>query len=93
MKFRENILVYTLVPLIILLIGASYMRFIVTHDYMVAYEGECDPSLNTCFVGCIDNECTSEYYYTKVQKYAPDLYKQCGSDITDCEGKIHAKQF
>lgn len=85
MKFRDNILLFTLTPLIVLFIGASYMRFIVIHDYMVEYEGECDPATNTCFVGCEDEECTTEYYYSKIQKYAPDIFAQCGADITDCE--------
>ncbi len=63
----------------------SYNRFLIKNDYMVGYEGECDPSFESCFVGCEDDECTQEYYYTEVQKYAPDLYKECGKDITDCD--------
>ena len=59
-------------------------RFLIKQDYLVSYEGECDASINNCFVGCEDDECTKEYYYTKVEKYAPDLYRECGSDITDC---------
>ncbi len=85
MKFRDNILLYTLVPLILLSMGASYVRFMVTHDYMVAYEGTCDPSVHSCFVGCTDEECTEEYYYSNVQKYAVDLNAECGDNITDCE--------
>ena len=85
MKFRDNILLFTLTPLIVLFIGASYMRFIVMHDYMVEYESECDPATSVCFIGCEDEECTTEYYYSKIQKYAPDIFAQCGADITDCE--------
>ena len=63
----------------------SYHRFMVRNDYVVSYEGECDPSVSSCFIGCEDDECTTEYYYSKVQKYAPDLYEECGLDITDCD--------
>lgn len=85
MKFSENILLYTLTPLIILFIGASYMRFFIIHDYMVEYEGVCDPATNHCFIGCEDEQCTTEYYYSKIQKYAPNIIEQCGSNITDCD--------
>jgi hypothetical protein len=57
----------------------------VLHDYVVAYEGDCDPYTENCFVGCEDDECTENYYYSLVQKYAADVKAQCGTDITDCE--------
>lgn len=85
MRFRNNFLLYTLIPLVTLFIGASYIRFMVLHDYTVAYEGMCDPITESCFIGCEDEECTVEYYYTQVEKYAPNLNAQCGNDITDCE--------
>lgn len=85
MGFKEHILFYTLLPLLVLTIGASYVRFMVVHDYLVAYEGDCDPVTNSCFVGCEDEECTSEYYYSLVQKHAVTLEAECGVDITDCE--------
>lgn len=85
MHFRENILLYTLIPLIVLASTASYYRFMVIHDYIVSYEGTCDPALESCFVGCEDDECTDEYYYTRVERYAANLINFCGNDITDCE--------
>ena len=85
LNFRNNFLFYTLALLFILMVSASYFRFVVMKDYVVAYEGMCDPAENDCFVGCEDAECTEEYYYTKVQKYAPDIFAQCGDDITECE--------
>lgn len=85
MHFRDYILLYTLVPLIVGLGVVSYVRFIVNHDYIVAYEGRCDPAIESCFIGCEDDACTTTYYYAKVQKYAADLYAQCGKDITGCE--------
>ncbi|MBU1755080.1 hypothetical protein KKH81_02255, partial [Patescibacteria group bacterium] len=62
-----------------------YERFLVNHDYIVEYEGECDAETESCFVGCEDDECTETYYYSLVEKYAADVRKQCGVDITDCE--------
>lgn len=79
------IFLYTLVPGILIVGALSYYRFMVKYDYVVAYEGKCDNSKESCFIGCEDDECTKEYYYTKVQKYAPDLRAECGDDITDCE--------
>lgn len=86
MKARGNLIFYTLFLLVTLLgVGASYYRFMVIHDYMVSYEGDCDPYTQNCFVGCEDDECLEEYYYSQVQKSASDVYRQCGEDITDCD--------
>ena len=85
MHLRKYILVYTILPLLILTASATYYRFVVSLDYRVSYEGRCDPLENNCFVGCEDDECTSEYYYTLVERYAKDLYNLCGEDISECE--------
>jgi len=63
---------------------ASYFRFFVYKDYIVAYEGTCDPHSAVCFFGCKNDDCTETYYYSKVQKYGADLYAECGDDITNC---------
>jgi len=76
---------YTLVIFIVVAGVFSYYRFMIKQDYMVAYEGACDPAIETCFIGCEDDECATEYYYSSVVKYVPDLYKECGEDITDCD--------
>jgi len=82
--FRDHFFSYLLVLLVIVVATISYYRFMVKQDYLIGYEGKCDPALKSCFVGCNDDSCTDEYYYSKVQKYAPDLFKECGADITDC---------
>ena len=64
---------------------ASFYRFMIEHDYLVGYEGSCDPVSEVCFTACEDDACTEIYYYSNVQKYAPDLVRECGKDITDCE--------
>lgn len=83
-RFSEYIF-YLLVPLIIVTSVISYYRFMVNHEYLVGYEGVCDPVTEKCFIGCENDACTKEYYYSEVQKYAPDLSMECGKDITDCE--------
>lgn len=84
-SFRENFFTYTLAPLIVVMVVVAYVRFMVLNDYVVAYESDCDPYVESCFVGCEDDECTQEYYYSWVQKYAPNVEAQCGIDITDCD--------
>ncbi|HEY0979221.1 MAG TPA: hypothetical protein VGE23_00020 [Candidatus Paceibacterota bacterium] len=81
----RHLLVLVLVPLIALSAAASYYRFILASDYMVSYEGECDPATESCFEGCEDDTCETTYPYTQMQKYAADLEASCGPDITDCE--------
>jgi hypothetical protein len=85
MHFRGHILLYILLPLVLLSAAASFYRFVVTSDYIVEYEGECDPAAESCFEGCEDDECTEPYPYKQMQKYASDLRAACGPDITDCE--------
>ncbi len=85
MHFKKFFLLYTLVPLLILSAAASYYRFMVIHDYTVEYEGVCEPEVSSCFVGCEDDECSAEYYYTIMTKDASKLTEQCGANITDCE--------
>lgn len=86
-NFQNHFFLYILVTLIFIVGIFSYHRFMIRQDYVVGYEGVCDPAANPneCFSGCDDDACTEEYYYSKIVKYAPDLYKECGVDITDCE--------
>ena len=83
--FRDHILSYVLIPIIILIGVFSYYRFMVEHDYIVGYQGTCDPATGKCFMSCNDDACTQPSYYSEMQKYEPDLYKECGQDITNCD--------
>ena len=85
MKLIQRPFLYILLPVVVLVIALSFYRFIIAADYSVQYEGECDPAAQSCFVGCEDEECTEEYYYSIVEKHAIDLRNQCGPDITGCE--------
>ena len=79
--FSNHIFFYSIVLCLVITIIASFYRFIIKNDYLVYYESPCDPNTKSCFESCDDN-CT---YYMKVQKYAPDVFVQCGKDITDCK--------
>ncbi|HRH55615.1 MAG TPA: hypothetical protein PK609_01995 [Candidatus Paceibacterota bacterium] len=82
---RGHILAYIILPLIIVSGVASFYRFVVANDYIVEYEGECDPSTESCFEGCEDDECLEPYPYKYMHKYASDVRAECGPDITECE--------
>jgi hypothetical protein len=82
---REHFLFYTLALFVAMMGISSFYRFMIRHDYLVGYEGLCDPATQTCFVGCEDDACTADYFYSEMIKYAPDIYTECGVDITDCE--------
>ncbi len=72
---------YFIIISIVFAICVSFYRFIIINDYVIYYEGSCDPNTESCFESC-DDEC---FYYKKVKKYAPDIYSECGKDITECE--------
>ena len=84
-SFLKRSLLYLLIPLSLLAIGASYYRFMVLSDYIVEYDGMCDPASESCFVGCVDDECTEIYYYALVRKDAASAYAQCGPNVLECE--------
>ena len=84
-NFREHFFFLALSLLVVMVGVVSYYRFITRNDYIVEYQGVCDPTREKCFIGCEDDACTKESYYSKVQKYAPDLFAECGKDITGCE--------
>lgn len=81
----KHILAAVLVPLMLISGAASYYRFVVANDYIVEYEGECDPASESCFEGCEDDLCEETYPYKLMEKYAADLREACGPDISDCE--------
>lgn len=85
MGLRKHFFSVTVIMLLLLLVLASYYRFMITKDYLVSYEGECDPEIENCFVDCEDEECTSEYYYTIIEREAVEIEELCGTDILECE--------
>jgi hypothetical protein len=83
--FADNLLILGVIAACSLVAVASYFRFFIDRDYIVSYEGTCDPQTTTCFSGCKDDNCIETYEYSKVQKYGADLYAECGDDITNCQ--------
>jgi len=84
-RFKNNFFLFILMPIILIIGYISFNRFIINHDYMISYEGDCDPVIENCYIGCEDDECNEKYFYTKIFKYAPDLYEQCGNTIVGCD--------
>lgn len=85
MHLKNNFLIYSILVLTIIAASASYYRFMVLGDYIVSYEGPCDPETESCYVDCEDEECTTEYYYTVIERNAAEIFEKCGEDITDCD--------
>ena len=46
---------------------------------------DCDPETQVCFIGCDDDDCIDEYYYSYITRPAPVVRSLCGEDITDCD--------
>jgi hypothetical protein len=85
MNWRSHLLLLICIPLLLLAMAATYYRFIIAQDYIVQYEGICDPVSENCFTYCEDEACAEPSYYVKVTKTAMNAYKQCGEDVSDCE--------
>jgi hypothetical protein len=84
MHFKEHFFTYIVFILLFFLIGASYLRFIVYHDYTVSYEGDCNPYTESCFVECEDEECTEEFYFSIIERPAYEVYEVCGPNVLEC---------
>ncbi len=82
--FRVHFFSYTIVVLLILAISVSFYRFMVIRDYIVSYEGNCDPYTESCFVYCEDDECTEPVYYSTIERQANEIFERCGEDVTLC---------
>ncbi len=82
---EKRILLFTIIPLLLFAVLASFYRFWYLKDYNVTYEAECDPYTEECFYYCEEDSCDDIYYYKYITKHANDLYPLCGADITDCE--------
>jgi len=85
---KKYFLLYTITPLAILTISASFYRYMILEDFFVTYEIACNPQTASCFIGCEDDECTEEYYFSLVTRHTNDISLLCGEDITDCEAAL-----
>lgn len=71
--------------LLLLLLCASFYRFVLLEDYLVSYEIACDPSTESCFIGCEDESCDDIYYYSIMERQAAEINALCGPNILECE--------
>lgn len=83
--FRKHFFAYTLVLFTTLAVGATYYRFMVTYDYLVSYEGDCDPYTQDCFLYCEDETCSDPFYYSIIERHAAEIRTLCGKDVTTCD--------
>lgn len=79
------LLIITMTLLVFLSIFASIYRFGIIEDYIVSYEGDCDPETNSCYFDCEDEACTENYYYTVIERNAAEIHSLCGTDVTECD--------
>lgn len=76
---------YSIALLTILAVASSFYRFTFLKDYLVSYEGNCDPYTQNCFLYCEDDECTDPFYYSIIERHAAEIYARCGEDVTFCD--------
>lgn len=82
---KNHFFLYLIVSLTILSVASSYIRFVVQKDYLVSYEGECEPYSQSCFVYCEDEECSEPFYYSIIEREANEIFDLCGTDVTTCD--------
>lgn len=82
----KHILSLVLVPTLLLVVAASYVRFFILQDYLIAYEGECDPATQSCYVWCEDTESEESCsYYSVIERKAYEIAKKCDLDLSECD--------
>ena len=82
---KNNFFSVTILVLLLLMTATGYYRFVLITDYTVSYQGDCDPLVASCFVGCEDDDCTETYYYAIIERPATEILNLCGEDITNCD--------
>lgn len=82
---KKHYFFYIIGALIIMSAVASYYRFLVSYDYLVRYEGECNVEVQSCYVYCETDECADPFYYSWITASAKDIRKHCEDDITMCD--------
>lgn len=84
--FYRHFFSVSICTLLLLLVGGSYVHFVVQKDYLVSYEGECDPYTESCFEGCEDDDCTEVYYYSMIERHAAEIANRCESgNVLECD--------
>jgi hypothetical protein len=82
----KHILTVILTPAIVLTVAACFFRFFVLEDYLIAYEGDCDPETQSCYVWCEDSEDSSScFYYSVIERHASEIAEKCDLDVSECD--------
>lgn len=86
MGLKRHFFPYILITFIVLMVAASFYRFMVSYDYLVYYDDVCDPyATNACFVYCEDEACVDPIYYVEIVRRADVLVSLCGgASVLDC---------
>jgi hypothetical protein len=87
---KKHFFFYTIILLTILSISSSVMRFTVNQDFTVAYEGDCDPYTQSCYVYC--ETCSDPFYYSIIERQAAEIYSLCGGDVTACDAAYECQE-
>lgn len=82
---KNHFFKYIVTILTILAVGASYYRFMVSYEYLVSYEGDCNPYTESCFLYCEDDECSDPFFYSIIERQAHEVRALCGEDVTTCD--------
>lgn len=90
MKWHTVIFWSILLLLFAASLGASYVRFFISGDYLVTYSTQCDPNVASCFVDCQDDSCETQNFYMYVERPANDLTEMCkDDDFTLCLSQLN----
>lgn len=90
MHLKRFFFAYLVVFLSVLFVAVSFFRFVYLNDFIVTYESSCDPDTESCYAGCLDDECSEGYPYKYMQKHATDITNRCDlNDIENCDAAHH----
>lgn len=73
-----------LLVLLLAAVSASYARFLMSYEYLVRYEGPCDPYAQSCFRYCEDEACSEPFYYSTIERSAAVVRQLCGETVLGC---------
>lgn len=83
---REHFFSVIIITLLVLLATASFYRFVVINDYLVSFEGECDPYSESCYEACENDKCEKMYYYSIIERNAAETRQLCGTtNVLECD--------
>jgi len=69
----------------LLFVCATIYRFNIQQNYLVAFESDCDPETQSCFVYCENDDCNDPFFYSVIEREAAQLHEMCGADVTVCD--------